>query len=79
MNLTDNNLEIACGCMAWSKCRSALEASRKEAQAAADRAEERASANATELSKCYQIIEKLQAWRELSSIHFLNRFIQGHV
>ncbi|KAG0554177.1 hypothetical protein KC19_12G069700 [Ceratodon purpureus] len=41
--------------------RSALETSRKEAQAAADRAEERASASAVELTKCYQLIEKLQA------------------
>ncbi|CAM6118155.1 unnamed protein product [Calypogeia fissa] len=40
--------------------RSALEGSWKEAQAAADLAEERASASAAEITKCYQIIEKLQ-------------------
>ncbi|KAL3692593.1 hypothetical protein R1sor_006244 [Riccia sorocarpa] len=40
--------------------RSALEASWKEAQGAADRAEERADASAAEINNCYQIIEKLQ-------------------
>ncbi|KAL2635150.1 hypothetical protein R1flu_006629 [Riccia fluitans] len=40
--------------------RSALEGSWKEAQAAADRAEERADASSSEINKCYQIIEKLQ-------------------
>jgi hypothetical protein len=38
----------------------ALEGSWKEAQAAAERAEERANFSATELAKCHQIIEKLQ-------------------
>jgi len=41
-------------------CRVALEGSWKEAQAAAERADERANFSATELAKCHQIIEKLQ-------------------
>ncbi|CAM6070100.1 unnamed protein product [Sphagnum tenellum] len=40
--------------------RVALEGSWKEAQAAAERADERANFSATELAKCHQIIEKLQ-------------------
>ncbi|KAG6552985.1 hypothetical protein Mapa_005322 [Marchantia paleacea] len=40
--------------------RSALEGSWKEAQAAAERAEERASISSSEINKCYQIIDKLQ-------------------
>ncbi|CAK9872377.1 unnamed protein product [Sphagnum jensenii] len=40
--------------------RAALEKSWKEAQATSERAEERANTSATELTNCYQIIEKLQ-------------------
>lgn len=52
------------------ECRIALEASWKEAQTAADRAEERASASATELTKCYQIIEKLQVSNSVPPLWF---------
>ncbi|KAJ7555210.1 hypothetical protein O6H91_05G026800 [Diphasiastrum complanatum] len=41
--------------------RSALEGSLKDAQVAADRAEEKAIASSAEVNKCGQIIEKLQA------------------